>query len=132
MTTNTQRSISRAASVLVFGTGLVLTGCADGDAIDAAATSDVVIELVAFQPEQLEVQAGSTVTWRNRDPGAHTVTSGVVVQGGAGVTQEPDGAFDSGEIAKGEAFQRVFDEPGTYPYFCSFHPATMRGEIRVT
>ena len=76
--------------------------------------------------------AGTTVTWRNRDVGAHTVTSGTVEQGGAGVTEQPDGKFDSGEFSNGDTFEQTFDEPGTYPYFCSIHPATMRGEIRVT
>jgi plastocyanin len=108
-------------------------GGGDGDGDEAAASpSEVVIQLVAFKPEQLEVAAGTTVTWTNRDPGAHTVTSGSVEQGGAGVTQQPDGTFDSGEIAKGDSFEQTFDEPGSYEYFCSLHPATMRGEIRVT
>lgn len=109
--------------------------CGDGDGNDDEATaspSEVVIQLVAFKPEQLEVATGTTVTWTNRDPGEHTVTSGSVELGGAGVTQEPDGTFDSGEIAKGDSFEQTFDERGTYQYFCSLHPATMRGEIRVT
>lgn len=131
MTTNIQRSIRRSAIVLVVGAGMALAGCGTtgGGSEDV---SGVVIELVAFKPAQLEVEAGATVTWRNADPGAHTVTSGVVNQGDAGVTQEPDGKFDSGELAKGAEFQHTFDEPGRYPFFCSLHPATMRGEIRVT
>lgn len=107
--------------------------CGGGDDEQAAASpSEVIIQLIAFKPEQLEVTAGTTVTWTNRDPGAHTVTSGTVEQGDSGVTQEPDGTFASGDIAKGDSFQQTFDEPGTYQYFCSLHPATMRGEIRVT
>lgn len=90
------------------------------------------MELVAFKPERLEVKAGSTVTWQQRDPGAHTVTSGTVEQGGAGVTPQPDDLFDSGNLSTDESFEHTFDEPGTYQYFCSLHPATMRGEIRVT
>jgi plastocyanin len=124
-------------SLLLVGT---VTGCAGGDDDEAASPSEasqaseaeVVMKLVAFTPDQLEVAAGTTVTWTNRDAGAHTVTSGTVVQGGAGVTQEPDGTFDSDDIPKGETFEQTFDEPGTYPYFCALHPATMRGEIRVT
>jgi plastocyanin len=107
-------------------------GADGGEGQAAASSSEVVIQLVAFKPDQLEVTAGTTVTWTNRDPGAHTVTSGTVEQGGSGVTQEPDGTFDSGEIGEGDSFAQTFDEPGTYQYFCSLHPATMRGEIRVT
>ncbi|MFZ6003414.1 MAG: plastocyanin/azurin family copper-binding protein [Actinomycetota bacterium] len=131
MTTNTLRSTRRLTMALATAAGIALAGCG-GDDGGSQEASEVLIELVAFQPEQLEVPAGATVTWRNADPGAHTVTSGSVEQGGAGVTLQPDGAFDSGELAKGETFERAFAEPGTYPYFCSIHPATMRGEIRVT
>lgn len=92
----------------------------------------MAIQLVAFKPGELEVTAGTTVTWTNRDPGAHTVTSGTVKQGGSGVTQEPDGTFDSGEVAKDGSFEQTFEQAGTFQYFCSLHPATMRGEIRVT
>ena len=90
------------------------------------------MKLVAFEPARLEVKAGTTVTWQQRDPGAHTATSGDVEQGAAGVTQRPDGLFDSGPLSTDDSFQHTFDDPGTYPYFCSLHPATMRGEIRVT
>lgn len=65
------------------------------------------------------------------DAGAHTITSGTVEQGGAGVTEVPDGTFKSGEIATSDTYEFTFDKPGTYPYFCEIHPATMRGEVKV-
>ena len=98
----------------------------------AEATSEVAMELVAYKPERLEVKAGTSVTWSQRDPGAHTVTSGTVEQGGAGVTPAPDELFDSGSLSTDDTFEHTFEDPGTYPYFCSLHPATMRGEIVVT
>ena len=100
--------------------------CAGGDSPDspdgdaAPTANEVTMRLIAFRPETLTVDAG-----------AHTVTSGTVEQGGAGVTAMPDDKFDSGEIATGDTFELTFDEPGTYPYFCEIHPATMRGEVRV-
>jgi plastocyanin len=117
---------------------LFFAACGDGgggDAATAEAASDdainVVMELVAFKPETLTVDAGSKVIWQQKDAGAHTVTSGTVEQGGAGVTQQPDNQFDSGEISKGDTFEFTFSKAGTYPYFCRLHPATMRGEIQV-
>lgn len=115
---------------------VLLGACSGGDSDDSpvASTADantVVIRLVAFKPETLSVKPGAKVTWQQDDAGAHTVTSGTVEQGGAGVTQQPDDRFDSGEIAKGETFTHTFDEAGTYKYFCRLHPATMRGEIQV-
>lgn len=118
---------------------LVLAACGGGDdgdvgdatALDAPAT-EVTIELVAFEPAEIQVSAGETVAWSNEDPGAHTVTSGEVEQGTSSVSEVPDGRFASGEIANGESFEHVFDEPGTYPYFCELHPATMRGVVEVS
>jgi plastocyanin len=103
----------------------------DGDGDAAPTANEVTMRLIAFRPENLTVDAGATVTWKQEDAGAHTVTSGTVEQGGAGVTEMPDDRFDSGEIATGDTFEFTFNEPGTYPYFCEIHPATMRGEVRV-
>lgn len=117
------------ASVLA---GVAACGSDDGtDAQGAASRPTVVIELVAFQPDVLEVQVGESVSWDNQDVGAHTVISGTVEQGSAGVIQEPDGRFASEDLDQGARFEHTFDEAGTYPYFCSLHPATMRGEVRV-
>jgi plastocyanin len=91
----------------------------------------VNIKLIAYKPGTLTVAAGSTVTWHQMDPGVHTVTSGTVMQNGGGVTPQPDGKFDSGEIKTGTTYSHKFDTPGTYTYFCEIHPATMHGEITV-
>ncbi|MDQ4131694.1 MAG: plastocyanin/azurin family copper-binding protein [Actinomycetota bacterium] len=106
-------------------------GGSGGDEASAPGTDAVTMELIAFRPETLSVGVGATVTWTQKDAGVHTVTSGTVEQGGGGVTKAPDGRFDSGELATGETFTFTFDRPGTYPYFCAVHPATMRGEVRV-
>ena len=114
----------------------LVAACAAGEGGQSAtqpapAADEVVIDLVAYMPETIEVDVGRSVTWQQEDAGAHTVTSGTVEQGAAGVTQRPDGRFDSGDIPSGDRFEFTFDEAGTYPYFCTLHPATMRGEVRV-
>lgn len=135
------RRIRSLASIVVLG--LALTACggnddgdgdeagAPGTATEAADAAAVTIRLVAFKPDRIEVDAGTTVTWVNEDPGAHTVTSGIVEDGASSVTPEPDGAFDSGELATDESFEHIFDEPGTYSFYCELHPATMRGVVEV-
>jgi plastocyanin len=90
----------------------------------------VTMKLIAFKPGTLEIPAGTEVTWKQMDPGTHTVTSGTV-DDGATATIHPDDTFDSGEIATGKSFTQSFDTAGTYSYFCRIHPATMRGEITV-
>jgi plastocyanin len=83
-----------------------------------SATSDSVeIADFAFLPRSIEVDAGTTVTWHNADPTAHTVSA-------------RDGAFDSGTLDPGSGFETTFAQPGTFAYFCQIHP-TMRGSVRV-
>lgn len=98
----------------------------------AGVRATVTMKLIAFKPETIDVKAGQSVTWRQTDPGFHTVTSGTVEQGASDVATKPDGRFDSGQLATGKSFTFTFDEPGTYPYFCTIHPATMRGQVRVS
>ncbi len=118
----------------------ITTAACGGDSSDKAksapaddtAGNTVTMRLIAYRPENLKVTPGTTVTWSQKDAGVHTVTSGTIAQGGAGVTEKPDGKFGSGEIATGDTYKFKFDEAGTYPYFCEIHPATMRGEVRVS
>ncbi|HWQ19325.1 MAG TPA: cupredoxin family copper-binding protein [Methanotrichaceae archaeon] len=80
-------------------------------------TNTVEIRNNTFQPGSLAVPAGTTVTWINYDPAAHTVTAS-------------DGSFDSGEILSGGRFMFTFANPGTYIYGCRIHP-NMQGTIQV-
>lgn len=98
---------------------------------DRASGAEVRLKLIAFKPSALRVNADAAVTWIQSDPGSHTVTSGTVTPGSSGVTVEADGRFASGELTTGERFRFTFDEPGTYPYYCEIHPATMRGAVTV-
>ena len=95
---------------------------ADGDegtpgAADAAAGAAVEIADFAFSPEELTVDAGTTVTWTNADGPPHTASA-------------DDGSFDSGRLEQGDSYSEAFDEPGTYAYHCEIHPR-MTGTIVV-
>ena len=81
----------------------------------------VEIERSRFDTAVLEVEAGTTVVFRNLDGYAHTVTS----------FDDAPMAFDSGEFGEGETFEVTFDEPGEYRYFCAIHP-TMRASVVVS
>ena len=63
----------------------------------------------------LSVEVLDTVSWKNADTAAHTITSGTEEEG-------PDGIFDSGLFAPGQIFEFQFTELGEYPYFCIVHP----------
>ncbi len=88
-------------------------------ATESSASSEVPVSIVsrAYQPAELMVEAGQTVTWTNRGFGPHTVTA-------AG------GEFDSGRINAGESFKVTFTTPGTFAYSCTIHPS-MHGKVSV-
>ncbi len=73
----------------------------------------------AFVPAQIEIRAGTTVTWINQSAVPHTVTFG------------QDGLEDSGPLAPGQTFSQTLDTPGTYHYRCDPHP-WMTGTVLVT
>ena len=97
---------------------LILTGIG----IATAAPSQVDIHIFKFRPGQLEVRAGTRVTWTNQDDITHTVTSGI--------PERRDGRFDERLEGRGAAASVHFTKPGVYPYFCGRHPS-IRGEILV-
>jgi plastocyanin len=63
----------------------------------------------AFTPDNLEIDAGTTVTWTNTDSVAHTSTSNA-------------NGWDSGIIAPGRQFSFTYQTAGTFPYHCAIHP----------
>lgn len=52
---------------------------------DSSGGNEVVMRLIAYKPQALEVPAGTTVTWKQQDSGFHTVTSGSVTKDASGV-----------------------------------------------
>ena len=111
----------------------LLSSCAEGGSPtpggaenDSAPT--VTIEAIAFDPSDLEVAVGDTVTWTNRDAAVkHTVTSGRPGDKGVpGLDQvkpdKPDGVFDGSLADDGDTFEFEFTKTGTYDYFCRVHP----------
>ncbi len=103
---------------------IVLASCSSGTTQEpasttgAAAAAAISIEDFRFQPPDLTVPVGATVTWTNDEAGiAHTTTA-------------DDGTWNSGSLQPGDAFEMTFDQPGTYSYFCSIHPS-MQATITV-
>ncbi len=79
----------------------------------AAVTSDM--EDFVFKDGRLEIAAGTTVTWVNRDGVAHTVT-------------DAHGSFDSGNIGGGQRWSHAFDTPGEFTIYCKPHAYKQDGE----
>jgi plastocyanin len=92
---------------------------APAESTTPAPDSTTTVEILnnAFNPDQLNVAPGTTVTFINRDSVAHTVTA-------------DNGLFDSGQLAPGASYPVVLEGAGTVTYHCKLHPE-MRGSIVV-
>ncbi len=112
---------------------LLLTGCGGGGSGSTSSASNtggasappsspdaVTIANYTFEPAQLTVAvaAGTTVEFTNEDSTPHTATS------------KQSGAFDTGSIDTGKSAKVTLKEPGTYDYYCAFHPF-MKGTVTV-
>jgi plastocyanin len=63
----------------------------------------------AFNPDTLDVPAGTTITWTNGDSVAHTSTSNMP-------------GWNSGTISPNGRFSVAMNTPGTFQYHCTIHP----------
>jgi plastocyanin len=123
--------------ISVLATGLLLSGCSPASSPETKSGSGnaVTIQGIAFAPSKLTVNAGTTVTWPNKDNVMHTVTSGrpgkdPIPGVSKGTKAQPSGVFDHSMSPSGATFTFSFKKTGTYPYFCKIH-SSMRGVIVV-
>jgi plastocyanin len=83
----------------------------------AGKTHTVRIEGMKFVPERLEVAAGDTVVWTNKDFLPHSVTAS-------------EAHVESGDLAPNRTFRLVARRKGEMPYACRLHPV-MKGLLVV-
>ncbi|SEW15642.1 Plastocyanin [Cognatiyoonia koreensis] len=83
-----------------------------------AATHTVTIQNFAFNPANLTISAGDTVTWINADSTQHSAL-------------DLGGAFDTNLINPGASASLTFNGRGTFNYRCGPHQ-NMRGSITIT
>jgi plastocyanin len=124
------RFLPAALAALLVGIAIPLLGCGSGggtgstsavsssSAASAAKPEAVTIADYAYEPAAITVPAGTTVTFSNEDSTPHTATS------------KQSGAFETGSIETGKSARVILEKPGTYAYFCAFHPF-MKGTIEV-
>ncbi|MBA2448111.1 MAG: cupredoxin domain-containing protein [Chloroflexi bacterium] len=110
----------RPATALVLASTLVALLPSGASAADVQVVVVQPTDQLAwrYDPANLTVTTGTTVTWVNQGTAPITVTS-------------PDGLFDSEQILPNASFSATFYAPGTYRYFCVPYPH-MKGTILVT
>lgn len=128
-----------AVPTILATVGLLLAGCGSGGsgssssaagATQTTATSGgtsaaspsnagtVTISNYKYEPASLTVTAGTKVVWTNQDTTPHTATA-------------DGGSFDTGSIKDhGGTGSVTLTKPGTFTYYCQFHPF-MKGTLVV-
>ena len=95
----------------------------------------VTIRDFSFSPSAMTIKVGTTVTWTNNGPSAHTATSDTGVWDSS-TLGAPSGGGAYGGGAAGGTYQFTFNAPGTYNYHCKIHPPAsypgFTGTITVT
>ena len=104
----------KSALRAVLAAALLLGGVA---AHAAGKTHQVRIEGMKFVPERLEVAAGDTVVWTNKDIVPHTVTAA-------------ESKVESGDLQTGRSFKLLAKQKGEMAYICRLHPV-MHGVVIV-
>ena len=87
------------------------------DSKAAAETITVRISGMRFEPANLTVKPGTTVTWVMNDQMPHTITG----QGNE---------LRSNTLQTRQSYSFTFNESGRYDYACDFHPS-MQGVVKV-
>lgn len=114
------------------------------DGSDGAAQTDTVgmTEDLGFDPKEIQVPVGTTVTFENTSSIGHSVTA-YEDKIPDGATYFASGGFDSEQAAKdaypekgnleaGESYEHTFETKGTYEYYCIPHEMNgMVGTIEV-
>jgi plastocyanin len=84
----------------------------------------VTMKNIQFQPNQITVKAGDTITFRNDEAVPHDVKK----------DKGPGPDFESGPqggMNEGDTFKLTLKKPGTYDYICRVHAPGMSGTITV-
>ncbi|MBI2763223.1 MAG: cupredoxin domain-containing protein [Chloroflexi bacterium] len=87
-------------------------------AVPSVGAPTVAIIDNAFEPANLTVSVGTSVTWTNKGKRNHTVSTADASFGSAGV------------MSSGATYAHTFDTAGTFAYFCAIH-AGMKATITV-
>jgi plastocyanin len=114
-----------AGIAILVAFAMAVSACGDEKTTTTSSASTTPVEKSSivnisgnkFDPAELAVDVGTTVTWSNNDSVTHTITGA-------------NGIFNSGDLKSGQNFGYTFNEPGTFDYTCTIHPG-MKGTVTV-
>ena len=160
---NMRRAAPRAAALMVVLALVGLVGCGkDKTSSSSSGTSGVIslragindpadttVAVLAYLPQSITVEAGTTVSWTITGPEPHSVTffppgttppapgsdtKLFAATPAVGGTYDGKSLVNSGLVPQGPTapppFKLRFDNPGTFSYQCVIHPQMM-GTVKV-
>jgi amicyanin len=98
-------------------TGHSNRNAASSENTTAGESVTVRINGMRFEPANITVKPGTTVTWVHESRMPHTVSS-------------QSGMLRSSTLYTGQKFSHTFDAEGRYDYLCDLHPS-MKGSVVV-
>lgn len=81
-----------------------------------AATIQIVMQDLAFEPAEVSAKVGDTIEWVNKDAFLHSATA-------------RNGDFDV-NIAPKKTVSSVLNKAGTIDYYCRYHP-NMKAVLKI-
>jgi len=111
------RKAALVVSVVVLAASGALGPLANAPAgAQSSGSGKVTVGDNYFKPGDLEITAGTKVTWKNTGKILHSVT--------------PDKGkkFGTKELSRGKSYSYTFKQPGTYAYYCTFHGSPGKGQ----
>jgi plastocyanin len=93
-------------------------------ATPAIGVTHVYIHNYAYQPANIQVVWGTTVSWTNQDSAVHSVVLPHIIDSETDIRE-------SGPLSQRQTFNYTFMARGTFQYYCTEHP-TMIGIVTVT
>jgi len=121
---NRPMTVRQSAPAVVGSQAMVATNAAQSSgaaasdkSMSAAETVTVRIDGMRYDPDNITVKPGTTVTWVHGSQMPHTINGNA------------DG-LRSGTLYNGQQYSHTFNATGNYNYYCGLHPS-MTGSVVV-
>jgi plastocyanin len=115
---------SDAATTVGSASGSTTVEPPDDGGPTSVAPNGEEIEVLAldnnFRPEELEVEAGTTVIWENGGRNDHNIVP---------ADDSDSWGVDIENFGPGDVYSHAFTTPGEYPYYCTLHGTADFGMI---
>lgn len=102
------------------------TAESEGGDTDLPDTVPVALSGTEFDPRQVRIAPGGSVTWTNEGSNQHTVEATTFTEEGT------SWSFRSDTLSSGDSSSHTFEQGGVYEYYCTIHgESSMCGVVLV-